>query len=46
MKGSELLGLLKGLARKRGWDYEWIPDREKGSHSTLRMNQHLTIVCS
>ena len=46
MKGSEFLRLLKSLARKRGWDYEWIPDRGKGSHGTLRMNQHLTIVRS
>ena len=44
MKGSEFLRLLKSLARKRGWDYEWIPDRGKGSHGTLRLNQKLTIV--
>ena len=46
MKGSEFLRLLKSLARKRGWDYEWIPDRGKGSHGTLRVNGQLTIVRS
>ena len=46
MKGSEFLRLLKSLARKRGWDYVWIPDRGKGSHGTLRVNGHLTVVRS
>ena len=46
MKGSEFLRLLKSLARKRGWEYEWIPDRGKGSHGTLQMNGRLTVVRS
>ena len=46
MKGNEFLRLLKSLARKRGWGYEWIPDRGKGSHGTLQVNGQLTIVRS
>jgi mRNA interferase HicA len=44
MKGSEFLKLLKSLARKRGWDYEWNPERGKGSHGTLLFNKRLTVV--
>ena len=44
MKGSEFLRMLKRLAHRRGWDFEWRPDRGKGSHGIVVMNGHKTVL--
>jgi mRNA interferase HicA len=44
MKGSEFLKRLKALAKRKGWDYEWRPDRGKGSHGIAHVNGQRTVV--
>jgi mRNA interferase HicA len=44
MKGGELLRLLRGLARRRGWTFDWRPDLGKGSHGRLLVNGRRTII--
>ena len=44
MKSAELLRRLQRLARSRGWELEWRPDRGKGSHGLLVMNGRRTII--
>lgn len=44
MKGSEFLRRLQRMARRRGWQFEWCPDRGKGSHGLLIMNGRRTIL--
>jgi predicted RNA binding protein YcfA (HicA-like mRNA interferase family) len=44
VKGGELLRLLRSLARRRGWTYDWRPDLGKGSHGRLVINRRRTIV--
>jgi len=44
VRGSELLRLLRGLARRRDWAFDWRPDLGKGSHGRLLMNGRRTII--
>ncbi len=44
MKGTEFLKKLKALAKKKGWAFEWRPDRGKGSHGTAYLNGQKTVV--
>ena len=44
MNGNEFLRKLKSLSRKNGWDYDWRPDRGKGSHGIVTMNGKKTVV--
>lgn len=44
MKGSEFLRRLQRMARRRGWQFEWRPDRGKGSHGLLIVNGRRTII--
>lgn len=44
MKGNEFLRLLRKLAKKNGWTYEWRPEMGKGSHGVLIVNGKRTVV--
>jgi mRNA interferase HicA len=44
MKGNEFLRLMRKLAKKNGWSYEWRPDMGKGSHGVLMLNGKRTVV--
>jgi predicted RNA binding protein YcfA (HicA-like mRNA interferase family) len=44
VRDGELLRRLQRMARSRGWELEWRPDRGKGSHGLLVMNGRRTIV--
>jgi predicted RNA binding protein YcfA (HicA-like mRNA interferase family) len=44
MRAGELLRLLRRLAHRRGWSYDWRPDLGKGSHGRLIINGRRTIV--
>lgn len=44
MKGAEFLRRVRRLARRRGWEIEWRPDRGKGSHGLLIVNGHRTVL--
>lgn len=36
--------LLRRLAHRRGWSFDWRPDLGKGSHGRLIMNARRTII--
>jgi mRNA interferase HicA len=44
MKGSEFLKRLKALAKRKKWEYDWRPDRGKGSHGIASLNGQKTVV--
>ncbi len=44
VKGSEFLRRAKAIARGRGLRYEWVPERGAGSHGTLYLGDHFTVV--
>jgi mRNA interferase HicA len=44
VKGSELLRLLRRLARRRDWLFDWRPDLGKGSHGRLLINRRRTVM--
>lgn len=44
VKGSEFLRKVKTFARRNKLTYCWIPERGSGSHGTLYVGGHLTIV--
>ena len=44
VKGSELLRLLRRLARRRDWAFDWRPDLGKGSHGRLLVNGRRTVI--
>jgi mRNA interferase HicA len=44
VKGGEFLRRVKVLAKRRGLDFRWRPERGSGSHGTLYLGDRLTIV--
>jgi mRNA interferase HicA len=44
VKGSELLRKVKAFAKRRRLTYRWVPERGLGSHGTLYLGDHLTVV--
>jgi mRNA interferase HicA len=44
MTGNELIRKIRRLGRKRGVKVAFVPERGKGSHSTLYYGEKLTIV--
>ena len=44
MKGSEFLRKVKAFAKRRRLTYRWVPERGLGSHGTLYVGSHLTVV--
>jgi mRNA interferase HicA len=44
VKGSELLRLLRKLARRRDWTFDWRPELGKGSHGRLLINGRRTVI--
>jgi len=44
MKGAEFLRKIKRYADRRGLAYRWVPSRGAGSHGTLYLGEHMTVV--
>ena len=44
MRGSEFLRAVRSLAKKRGAQCSWVPERGSGSHGTLYFGGRITVV--
>src|SRR5262245_20815357 len=44
MRGTELLDRLQRLARKRGVDFSYNPERGKGSHGGIRFGNRTSVM--
>lgn len=44
VKGSEFLRRARAVARRRGLQYEWVPERGVGSHGTRYLGNRFTVV--
>ncbi len=44
MKGAEFLRRVRRLAHRKGWQFDWRPDRGKGSHGLLVVNGRRTVI--
>jgi mRNA interferase HicA len=44
VKGSEFLRKTRAFARRKKLTFRWVPERGSGSHGTLYVGDHFTIV--
>lgn len=44
VKGSEFLRKTRAFARRKQLTFRWVPERGSGSHGTLYVGDHFTIV--
>lgn len=44
MKGGEFLRKAKQYADRKELSYRWVPSRGVGSHGTLYVGEHMTVV--
>jgi mRNA interferase HicA len=44
MKGNEFIKRVRKYGKQHGMNVEWITERGKGSHGTLYLGDHYTVV--
>lgn len=46
MKGNEFIKRIRKYGKQHGIHVKWMDERGKGSHGTLYLGHHYTVVCN